>query len=190
MMIWGIIFLYTGFSNLIISIRTMNLAKKIKAKQFKEILFDAEKDNANKRKLAKMDGTPYDTVNEELSKKFWWGYLAVAILGAFVAVLIAFVLTDLITAQYPIADESRLFAVYIALSVIVWVIGDYFLFTRLGDSAYFARVEYGAIKTFLGDTDEDLSEPEPEPEPEPEDLVAKMTTEQKLAIIESLFQRK
>ena len=149
-----------------------------------------EKDNACKRKLAKMDGTPYDTVNEELSKKFWWGYLAVAILGAFVAVLIAFVLTDLITAQYPIADESRLFAVYIALSVIVWVIGDYFLFTRLGDSAYFARVEYGAIKTFLGDTDETLTEPESEPEPEPEDLVAKMSTEQKLALIESLFARK
>lgn len=149
-----------------------------------------EKDNACKRKLAKMNNTEYDTVNEELSKKFWWGYLAVAILGAFVSVVIAFVLTDLVNAYRPIGDESRLFAVYIALSVIVWVIGDYFLFTRLGDSAYFARVEYGAIKTFLGDTDEDLSEPEPEPEPQAEDLVAKMTTEQKLALIESLFARK
>lgn len=47
MMIWGLIFLYTGSTNFIASARTMGLAKKIKAKQFKEILFDAEKDNTN-----------------------------------------------------------------------------------------------------------------------------------------------
>lgn len=147
-----------------------------------------EKDNAVKRKLAKQNNTEYDTVNEELSKKFWWGYLAVAILGALVAVLIAFVLTDLVNAYHPIGDESRLFAVYIALCVIVWVIGDYFLFTRLGDSAYFARVEYGAIKTFLGDTDETLTEPAQEPEPEV--LVAKLTDEQKVALVDALFKNK
>ena len=45
MMVWGIIFLYAGFYNSIISIRTMNLSKKIKEKKFKEILYDTEKDN-------------------------------------------------------------------------------------------------------------------------------------------------
>ena len=51
MMIWGLIFLYTGSTNFIASARTMGLAKKIKAKQFKEILFDAEKDNTNKNSV-------------------------------------------------------------------------------------------------------------------------------------------
>ncbi|MBQ3413437.1 DUF308 domain-containing protein [Candidatus Saccharibacteria bacterium] len=43
MMVWGIIFLYVGLSNLIVAIKAMNLSKKIKEKKFKEILFDAEK---------------------------------------------------------------------------------------------------------------------------------------------------
>ena len=43
MMVWGIIFLYTGLSNFIVSVRTMNLSKKIKERKFKEIIFEAEK---------------------------------------------------------------------------------------------------------------------------------------------------
>ena len=42
MMIWGLIFLYTGLSNLIISLKTMNLSKKIKEKKFKKIIFDTD----------------------------------------------------------------------------------------------------------------------------------------------------
>lgn len=150
-----------------------------------------EKDNACKAKLAKMDGTAYDTVNAELSKKFWYGYLVVAIVGAVVSVAIALVVLDLVDACYHIVDETRLMMVYLVLSVLVWVIGDYFLFTRLGDSAYFARVEYRAIKTFLGDSDEALTEPAQEPEePEPAVLVARMSDEQKVALIDALFKRK
>lgn len=48
MVVWGIIFLYTGFSNLITSIRTMGLISKIKQKKFKEIIFDAEKPDTKK----------------------------------------------------------------------------------------------------------------------------------------------
>ena len=139
-----------------------------------------EKDNACKAKLAKMDGTAYDTVNEALSKKFWYGYLVVAI---------ALVALDLVDAYYHIGDETRLMMVYLVLSVMVWVIGDYFLFTRLGDSAYFARVEFRAIKTFLGVTDETLNE-ESEPEPNIEDMVAKMTDDEKHALVDALFKRK
>ena len=48
MMMWGIIFIYTGLPNLLTAMRTMDLANKIKEKKFREILFDADKDG-NKR---------------------------------------------------------------------------------------------------------------------------------------------
>ncbi|MBQ8984561.1 hypothetical protein IJ098_01735 [Candidatus Saccharibacteria bacterium] len=38
MTIWGIIFLYMGLSSLMVAAKTMNLAKKIKERKFKEIL--------------------------------------------------------------------------------------------------------------------------------------------------------
>jgi ABC-type multidrug transport system fused ATPase/permease subunit len=43
MMIWGLIFLYTGFSNLLNGMHSMHLSKMLKEKRFKEILFEAEK---------------------------------------------------------------------------------------------------------------------------------------------------
>ncbi len=48
MMVWGIIFLYTGLPNLFAAIKSMELAKKIKEKKFKEILFDADKGKEEK----------------------------------------------------------------------------------------------------------------------------------------------
>ena len=42
MMIWGLIFLYTGLSNFFIAAKTMNLITKIKEKKFKEILFNTD----------------------------------------------------------------------------------------------------------------------------------------------------
>ena len=42
MMIWGLIFLYTGLSNFLIATKTMNLMTKIKQKKFKEILFNTD----------------------------------------------------------------------------------------------------------------------------------------------------
>ena len=48
MMVWGLIFLYTGLSNLFVAIKTMNLTSKLKQKKFKEILFDAKKDDSKK----------------------------------------------------------------------------------------------------------------------------------------------
>lgn len=50
MMMWGIIFLYTGLPNLFAAMKTMELSKKIKEKRFKEILFDADKGNEQKQK--------------------------------------------------------------------------------------------------------------------------------------------
>ena len=50
MMMWGIIFLYTGIPNLLTAMKSMNLSKKIKEKKFNEILFDAEKDDKSKQK--------------------------------------------------------------------------------------------------------------------------------------------
>ncbi len=49
MMVWGIIFLYTGSSNLIVAIKTMNLLTKIKEKKFKEILLNTNKNNSSKK---------------------------------------------------------------------------------------------------------------------------------------------
>lgn len=48
MMIWGMIFLYTGLVNLLTSIKSMHLFKKIKEKRFKEILFDSSKNQPEK----------------------------------------------------------------------------------------------------------------------------------------------
>ncbi|MBQ6410118.1 DUF308 domain-containing protein [Candidatus Saccharibacteria bacterium] len=48
MMVWGIIFIYTGLPNLFAAIKTMHLFKKIKERKFKEILFDAEQDDKQK----------------------------------------------------------------------------------------------------------------------------------------------
>lgn len=39
MSLWGIIFIYTGISNLLVAMRTMNISKKIKEKDFKSILY-------------------------------------------------------------------------------------------------------------------------------------------------------
>jgi len=50
MMMWGIIFLYTGLPNLFAAMKTMELSKKIKEKRFREILFDADKGNEQKQK--------------------------------------------------------------------------------------------------------------------------------------------
>ena len=146
---------------------------------------DNKKDNACKRKEAMLNGGTYDTVNEELSKKFWVGYAVVAIAGAFVSVGLGLLLTDLIDAYFTIADSGRLLCLSVALGVIVWVIGDRYLFTRLGDNAYFARVEDSAIRAFLGDTEI----PTPTEEPT-EDPVAELTDEQKRAIVEALFKNK
>ena len=48
MMVWGLIFLYTGLSNLFVAIKTMDLTNKLKQKRFKEIIFDAKKDDQKK----------------------------------------------------------------------------------------------------------------------------------------------
>ena len=144
-----------------------------------------EKDNACKRKEAMLNGGTYDTVNEELSKKFWVGYLVVAVAGAVVSVGLGLLLTDLIDAYFAIADSGRLLCLAVALGVGVWVIGDRYLFTRLGDSAYFARVESDAIRAFLGDTEV----PTPNEE-STEDPVTELTDEQKRAIVEALFKNK
>ena len=143
-----------------------------------------EKDNACKRKDAILNGGTYDTVNEELSKKFWVGYLVVAIAGAVVSVGLGLLLTDLISAYLAITDPERLLCLSVALGVGVWVIGDRYLFTRLGDSAYFARVESDAIKVFLGDTE--VPTPNEESTEGPEIV---LTDEQKRAIIEALFKK-
>lgn len=161
-----------------------------------------EKDNAVKRKEAVIFDFKYDEVNEALSKKFWFGYLAVAVIGAGVSVMLALIALDFLTEYFEIGDEGRLMAVYVVVSVAVWVTGDRFLFTRLGDSAYFARVENYAIKTFLGDTETPLIEPEvapvenvPEPEETPkensDDLksrIAGMTNEEKIALLDALLK--
>ena len=42
MMIWGLIFLYTGLSNFFIAAKTIDLVTKIKQKKFKEILFNTD----------------------------------------------------------------------------------------------------------------------------------------------------
>ena len=144
-----------------------------------------EKDNACKRKDAILNGGTYDTVNEELSKKFWVGYLVVAIVGAFVSVGLGLLLTDLISAYLAVTDPERLLCLSVALGVGVWVIGDRYLFTRLGDSAYFARVESDAIKVFLGDT-EVLA---PTGESTQNVGAIELTDEQKRAIIEALFKK-
>ena len=150
-----------------------------------------EKDNAVKRKDAMIAGTTYDTVNEALSKKFWYGYLIVAVAGALISSVLALVITDIVGALYPIEDPGYILILNVALSVVVWVIGDRYLFTRLGDNAYFAKVEARAISAFLGDTVQD--EVKDEPEPAPEDVALNeltLTAEQRDAIIDMLFGKK
>lgn len=44
MMVWGLIFLYTGITNFVASVKSMGLAKKLREKKFKEIVFDAEEE--------------------------------------------------------------------------------------------------------------------------------------------------
>ena len=135
-----------------------------------------EKDNACKRKDVALNGGIYDTVNEELSKKFWVGYL--------VSVCLGLLLTVLINVYLAIAGPERLLCLAVALGVGVWVIGDRYLFTRLGDSAYFARVESDAIKVFLGDTE--VLTPTGDSTEGPEIV---LSDEQKRAIIEALFKK-
>lgn len=50
MMIWGIIFLYTGLTNLSIAARTTHLLQKIKERRFKEILFEESDKKKSKKK--------------------------------------------------------------------------------------------------------------------------------------------
>ena len=48
MMIWGLIFLYTGLSNFFIATKTIDLVTKIKQKKFKEILFNTASEQNHK----------------------------------------------------------------------------------------------------------------------------------------------
>lgn len=41
--VWGIIFIYTGISDLLVAMKTMDISKKIKEKKFNEILYDEDK---------------------------------------------------------------------------------------------------------------------------------------------------
>ena len=132
-----------------------------------------------------LNGGTYDTVNEELSKKFWVGYLVVAIAGAVVSVGLGLLLTDLISAYLAITDPERLLCLSVALGAGVWGIGDRYLFTRLGDNAYFARVESDAIKVFLGDTEV----PTTTEESTEKVGVFELTDEQKRALVEALFKK-
>lgn len=43
LIVWGIIFIYTGFSDLLVAMRTMNISKKIKEKKIKEIIYEDDK---------------------------------------------------------------------------------------------------------------------------------------------------
>ncbi len=49
MMIWGLIFLYTGLSNFFIAAKTIDLVTKIKQKKFKEILFNTDNKQDHKQ---------------------------------------------------------------------------------------------------------------------------------------------
>lgn len=49
MMIWGLIFLYTGLSNFFIAAKTIGLVTKIKQKKFKEILFNIDNKQDHKQ---------------------------------------------------------------------------------------------------------------------------------------------
>lgn len=145
------------------------------------------KENAIARKNARLAGTDdYDTVNEALGRKFWYGYLIVAIVGAGVSVVLALIAVDMIDAYLEIADPSRLMVLSVAVSLMVWVICDKYLFTRLGDSAYFARVESSAISAFLGDRETETKDPVDESETE--DPLANLTPEEKRALVERLFK--
>lgn len=42
--IWGVIFIYTGITDLMVAMRTMNISKKIKEKKFNEIIYNEEKE--------------------------------------------------------------------------------------------------------------------------------------------------
>jgi len=50
MVVWGVIFIYTGLPNLFAAIKSMELFKKIKEKKFKEILFDANQGDHDHQK--------------------------------------------------------------------------------------------------------------------------------------------
>ncbi len=49
MMLWGLIFVYTGMSNLIAGIHSMELMRKIKERKFKEIIFDGKDNNKSEQ---------------------------------------------------------------------------------------------------------------------------------------------
>lgn len=44
MVVWGLIFIYTGISDLLVAMRTMNISKKMKEKKFKEIPYDEKQE--------------------------------------------------------------------------------------------------------------------------------------------------
>lgn len=142
-----------------------------------------EKENAVAKKNAVMNGTAYDTVNEELSRKFWFGYLIVAVVGAVASVAVGLVLSDLILSELTIYGESRLTAVCVGVSVFVWIVCDVVFFSRLGDSAYFATVEKKAINAFLTPTEDKIKDEE---KPAEEKLT--LSKEEKLALFMKILE--
>lgn len=53
MSVWGLIFLYTGFSNLIVAAKSMGVMRKIKERRFKEILIEKGLDDEKKKTNSK-----------------------------------------------------------------------------------------------------------------------------------------
>lgn len=163
-----------------------------------------EKDNALKMKEAKLYEMTVDEVNVALSKKFWFGYLVVAVVGAGVSSMLALIATDIIGSLYTIGDEGYIVVVCAVLALAFWLIGDKYLFTRLGDGAYFARVESHAIDLFLsGDipvevkVDETpVAENVPDTDEVPKEnsgndiksRISGMTNEEKIALLDALFK--
>jgi len=163
-----------------------------------------EKDNALKMKEAKLYEMPVDEVNVALSKKFWFGYLVVAVVGAGISSMLALIATDIIGSLYAIGDEGYIVVVCAVLALAFWLIGDKYLFTRLGDGAYFARVESHAIDLFLsGDIPVEVKEPEVAPAenvPDTDEVpkensgndiksrISGMTNEEKIALLDALLK--
>ena len=83
MVIWGLIFLYTGLPNLIATIKVMNLSQKIKERKFKEIVLDdgkstSSKDTADKTATKNKRATNKSDAEENARKKGATNKIAVA----------------------------------------------------------------------------------------------------------------
>ena len=143
---WAVVVLVTAFIALLAIISDFESNKK---------------EEADKAKKAKIEGTVYDEVNGEISQKMFWGYPLIAMIaGVIVATLVVFAIEEVAVSDYAcwVGTQSRALFIGCVGAVVAFFVVDKLFLRKAMDGLFFKEVEEPAIDLFLGKSGSDVAE--------------------------------